>query len=136
MVQAAMEAGANEFIVRLKDGYDTDVSTGSLSGGQKQRISIARVLLRKPRVLIFDEATSALDPLVQQQIMETINKLIASRHYTVLIISHRLQKLPPVDNIFVLRHGSIVERGTEQQLLADSSSTFAALYELDGRSDP
>ncbi|KAA8493806.1 ATP-binding cassette sub-family B member 10, mitochondrial [Porphyridium purpureum] len=132
--EAAASAGACEFIARLPQGYDTHVSKSALSGGQKQRVCIARVLLRNPRVIVFDEATSALDNAAQLVVLDTIQRLIDSRKYTIILISHRLRALPHVDQLIVLRHGTVAEVGTAQQLLDTPHSAFARLHALEDAS--
>jgi ATP-binding cassette subfamily B protein len=107
VVLAARAAGADEFIERLQQGYDTllEENASNLSGGQRQRLAIARALLLKPRVLIFDEATSALDPESEAIVMRNLSKIAANR--TVILISHRLSTLVRSDRIAFLEHGKL-----------------------------
>ncbi len=116
--QAAQAANAHDFILQQPQGYDTQVgdSGNSLSGGQRQRISIARALLQSPDILIFDEATSALDTESERLVQQALDRLLADR--TALVVAHRLSTVQHADMILVLEHGTIVERGTHQQLMA------------------
>ena len=88
-----------------------------LSGGEKQRLSIARALLRKPRLLIFDEATSALDSITEQQITETVKEISKNKQQITLLIAHRLSTIMHADTIFVLERGRIVEQGSHDELV-------------------
>lgn len=118
VMEAAKLAGAHEFIMELKDGYDTYVGERGvkLSGGQKQRISIARVFLKNPPILILDEATSALDNESEHLVSQSLERLTAGR--TTLTIAHRLTTIQNADRILVLSGSSIVEEGSHQELLA------------------
>jgi ATP-binding cassette subfamily B protein len=117
VVRAARLAGADEFIQDLPQRYDTELEEGAvnLSGGQKQRLSIARALLRRPRIIIFDEATSALDPESEAVVVRNL-KQIAKGH-TTIVISHRLQTIRDADTIIVLDNGAVNDTGTHAQLL-------------------
>jgi ATP-binding cassette subfamily B protein len=118
VVAAARLAGADEFIQNLPQRYDTELEEGAvnLSGGQKQRLSIARALLRKPRVIIFDEATSALDPESEAVVVRNLAEIARGR--TTIVISHRLQTIRDADQILVLDEGKLSGIGTHDQLLA------------------
>jgi ATP-binding cassette subfamily B protein len=118
VVAAARLAGADEFIQNLPQRYDTELEEGAvnLSGGQKQRLSIARALLRKPRVIIFDEATSALDPESEAVVVRNLAEIARGR--TTIVISHRLQTIRDADQILVLNEGKLSGIGTHDQLLA------------------
>ena len=112
VINAAKRAGAHEFIMGLKDGYDTYVGERGvkLSGGQKQRISIARVFLKNPPIIILDEATSALDNDTEAAIMESINRLHGRK--TLIIIAHRLQTIEKCDIVYRVEDGRAkIERG-------------------------
>ncbi|MBC7905989.1 MAG: peptidase domain-containing ABC transporter [Rhodospirillaceae bacterium] len=118
VVAAARLAGADEFIERLPNGYDTELEEGgqNLSGGQKQRLAISRALLLRPPVLILDEATSALDPDSEAIFLDNLAGISAGR--TTLIISHRLNTLTSCDAIVVLERGQIVDAGSHNELMA------------------
>jgi ATP-binding cassette subfamily B protein len=117
IVQAARQAGADEFIQELPQRYDTVLEEGAvnLSGGQKQRLSIARALLRRPRIIIFDEATSALDPESEAVVVRNLAQIAKGR--TTIVISHRLQTIRDADAIVVLDEGKLMDTGTHAQLL-------------------
>lgn len=118
-VDAAKDAGAHEFILQLKDGYDTYVGERGvkLSGGQKQRISIARVFLKNPPIMILDEATSALDNESEFAVAESLQKLSEGR--TTITIAHRLSSIKNSDRILVLTEEGIVEEGRHEQLMEE-----------------
>ena len=118
IVSAARAASIHEFIESLPDGYGTMVGERGLklSGGEKQRVAIARTLLKNPAILIFDEATSALDSRAEQEIQAELKNIAKNR--TTLVIAHRLSTVADAQQILVLDHGRIVERGTHQALLA------------------
>jgi len=127
VVAAAQLAGAHEFIMELKTGYDTYVGERGvkLSGGQKQRISIARVFLKNPAILILDEATSALDNESEQLVAHSLDRLAEGR--TTLTIAHRLTTIQNADRILVLSGGGIVEEGSHQELL-EKNGIYHQLY--------
>jgi len=112
------QANISEFIKELPLGLDTPVSEhgGNLSGGQKQRISIARALIRDPKIIILDEATSALDNISEYHVQKAMNELIKGR--TTFIVAHRLSTIRDADKIVVLDHGKMVEFGTFNELMA------------------
>ena len=116
--EAARLAHSHDFIQSLPDGYETIVGERGLklSGGEKQRIAIARVILKKPRILVFDEATSALDTKTEREIQASLAEVAAGR--TTLVIAHRLSTVIDADQILVLEAGRIVERGDHRELLA------------------
>jgi len=124
---AARVAHLHDFIMSLPDGYETQVGERGvkLSGGEKQRVSIARAALKHPRIYVFDEATSSLDSKTERQILHNLRD-ISSTH-TTLVIAHRLSTVVHADEIVVLDHGTIVERGTHASLL-ELNGRYAALW--------
>lgn len=116
--EAARMARIHDFILSLPDGYQSKVGERGLklSGGEKQRVAIARVILKRARILIFDEATSALDTKTEKQIQESLDQVSVDR--TTLIIAHRLSTVVGADEILVLDKGQVAERGSHAQLLA------------------
>ncbi len=121
--QAEIEAAArvaqiHDFILSLPDGYATKVGERGLklSGGEKQRVAIARVMLKNPPLLVLDEATSALDSRTEQALQEALERIATGR--TTLVIAHRLSTVVDADEIIVLEHGRVMERGTHVELLA------------------
>ena len=120
VVAAANMAGADEFIQDLPQRYDTNLEEGAvnLSGGQKQRISIARALLRQPRIVIFDEATSALDPESEAVVVRSLARIARAR--TTIVISHRLQTIREADTIIVMEEGQVSGVGNHNQLLENN----------------
>ncbi|WP_300615332.1 ATP-binding cassette domain-containing protein, partial [Dokdonella sp.] len=129
---AARAAYIHDFVERLPDGYDTTVGERGLklSGGEKQRVAIARTLLKNPAILVFDEATSALDTRTEKIIQGELAEI--ARHRTTLIIAHRLSTIVHADQILVLEHGRVVERGTHEELLAERGR-YAHLWNLQQR---
>jgi subfamily B ATP-binding cassette protein HlyB/CyaB len=127
IVAAAQAAGADEFIERLPQGYDTilEENAANLSGGQKQRLSIARCLLAKPRILILDEAASALDPESEAIFIKNLSKIAVGR--TVVMISHRLSTLVNADAIMVMQHGRLMDSGKHAELLT-RCETYTTLW--------
>ena len=127
VIRAAKMAGAHEFIMALKDGYDTYVGERGvkLSGGQKQRISIARVMLKAPKLVLLDEATAALDNESEHLVSESLDKLAEGR--TTLTIAHRLTTIHGADRILVLSGNRIVEEGNHEALMGQKG-VYYQLY--------
>jgi ABC-type multidrug transport system fused ATPase/permease subunit len=124
--EAARQANAEEFILRMPDGYQTKVGERGvmLSGGQRQRLSIARAILRNPRILILDEATSALDYESEKLVQEALERVARGR--TVITIAHRLSTIRKADRVVVLHEGKILEQGTFHEL-SKSDGYFSRL---------
>ena len=130
VIQAAQLAGAHDFIMELREGYDTMVGEqgAGLSGGQRQRIAIARALVTNPRILILDEATSALDYESERAIMANMDAICRDR--TVLIIAHRLSTVRRAHRIIAMDKGRIIEEGTHEELLKREQGYYRYLYQL------
>jgi ATP-binding cassette, subfamily B, heavy metal transporter len=126
---AARRAHVLDFILRMPDGWETMVGERGLklSGGEKQRVAIARTLLKNPAILIFDEATSALDSATEKAIQAELKEIAQTR--TTLVIAHRLSTIIDADEILVMQHGRIVERGAFRQLL-DANGVFTEMWRL------
>jgi len=133
--RAARIANAEEFIKKLKDGYDTDVGERGirLSGGQRQRVGIARAILANPKILIFDEATSSLDSRSEKLIQQAMDRVSQSR--TVILIAHRLSTIRHADTIFVLENGRVVESGSHGELSNTRGGLYAKLMKLQTSGD-
>ena len=129
VIQAAKNANAHDFIMKLPDGYDTVTGSGgvSLSGGEKQRISIARALIQKPNILILDEATAAMDTATERKIQNAIDNLKKGR--TIIAIAHRLSTLRDADTLCVIENGSLKEQGTHDELIRQKGKYYE-LYKL------
>jgi ATP-binding cassette subfamily B protein len=127
IVEAARAAGADEFIERMPQGYDTmlEENASNLSGGQKQRLSIARALLAKPRILVLDEAASALDPESEAIFINNLSRIAVGR--TVIMVSHRLSTLVNADSILVMQRGQLMDAGRHEELLT-RCSTYSQLW--------
>ena len=119
VIEAAKKACCHDFIQALPDGYETVIGEGgaSLSGGEKQRISIARAMMKDAPVIFLDEATANVDPENENDLMQAIQALTAEK--TVIMIAHRLKTVEHADQILVVDHGRIVQRGTHEQLMAE-----------------
>jgi ATP-binding cassette subfamily B protein len=125
--EVLQQAACQNLLSRAEKGLDTMIGEGGLklSGGERQRISIARALLRKPRLMIFDEATSALDSLTEDEISQTIQSITAKREHITLMIAHRLSTIMHADRIYVLEKGHVVETGSHETLLAEKGLYYA-----------
>jgi ATP-binding cassette subfamily B protein len=132
VIAAARAAHIHDFIETLPDGYGTLVGERGLklSGGEKQRVAIARTLLKDPAILVFDEATSALDSRTERVIQQELEGISRSR--TTLVIAHRLSTVVHADQILVMDHGRIVERGTHGELL-QRRGAYAAMWDIQSR---
>ena len=130
--EACRIANIHDFIVAQPDGYNTEVGNRGLklSGGEKQRISIARVILKDPKILILDEATSALDSISENSIQDALEAMMKGR--TSIVIAHRLSTILKADCILVVKDGIIAEQGTHEELLA-MNGTYRELYETQFR---
>ena len=129
VVEAARAAHIHDFIESLPDGYESRVGERGLklSGGEKQRVAIARAILKNPRILVFDEATSALDSHSEKAIQAELRRIARDR--TTLVIAHRLSTVVDADEILVMEHGRVVERGSHQALL-QKGAVYARMWAL------
>ncbi|MBE6566116.1 MAG: ATP-binding cassette domain-containing protein [Ruminococcaceae bacterium] len=130
VVEAAKCAGAHDFIMKLPDAYHTRIGFGyqDLSGGERQRVSIARAILKNPKILILDEATAAMDTATERKIQEALGELIKGK--TTIMIAHRLSTLRDADELVVIEHGKVAERGTHQELLGREDGVYKKLFTL------
>ena len=129
VVEASKIAGAHDFIMKLPDAYSTQIGFGfkDLSGGERQRISIARAILRNPKILIMDEATAAMDTETERQIQTALERLVVGR--TTIMIAHRLSTLRDADKLIVIENGKMPEFGTHLELL-NQKGIYFNLYKL------
>lgn len=127
IIDALQNAACYNILNRAEKGIYTVIGEGGIkiSGGEKQRLSIARALLRNPRLLIFDEATSSLDSLTEEEITATIKNITAKKEQITILIAHRLSTIMHADRIFVLEKGRVVERGSHKDLLAQMGLYYA-----------
>jgi subfamily B ATP-binding cassette protein MsbA len=127
--EAAKAANAHDFIMKLPEGYNSQIGENgiSLSGGQRQRIAIARALIKNPPILILDEATSSLDTESEKNVQEAIEQLMKNR--TVIVIAHRLSTINNADKIIVLDQGQIIDQGSHEKLI-EKNSLYKELYNL------
>ena len=121
-------ANIHDFIIRQPKGYHTEVGNRGLklSGGEKQRISLARVILKDPKILILDEATSALDSISENAIQDALEKMMEGR--TSIVIAHRLSTVRDADCILVLDGGNVAEMGTHEELLQKEDGIYSRLF--------
>ncbi len=129
VLAAARMAGCHDFIMKLPDAYETRIGFGykDLSGGERQRLSIARAILRNPKILILDEATAAMDTETERRIQAAIERL--TRGKTTIVIAHRLSTLRDADSLIVIESGRVAEAGTQEELLA-KEGVYHKLYTL------
>jgi subfamily B ATP-binding cassette protein MsbA len=127
--RAAKVANAHSFIMEKENGYQTNIGDrgSKLSGGERQRVTIARAVLKNPPILILDEATSSLDTESERLVQDAINNMMQNR--TCVVIAHRLSTIRNADEIIVLQHGSIVERGTHEELV-NQNGFYKKLVEM------
>ena len=127
MIQSLRKASADTLLSRAENGLDTVIGEGGMkiSGGEKQRLSIARALLRSPRLLVFDEATSALDSITEEAITNTVKQISNNKEQINILIAHRLSTIMHADRIYVLERGQIVETGGHQQLVEEKGLYYA-----------
>jgi ATP-binding cassette, subfamily B, bacterial len=129
IMEAAKNANIHDFIMSLVDGYNSYVGERGtrLSGGQKQRIAIARVFLKNPKILVLDEATSALDNESERYIQVSLERLAKNR--TTIVVAHRLSTIRNADEIIVINHNGIQERGDHEKLLSQNG-LYAKYYNM------
>jgi ATP-binding cassette subfamily B protein len=127
LMDALQKSACNNLLNRSEKGIETLIGEGGLklSGGERQRISIARALLRQPKILIFDEATSALDSLTELEITNTIVEVSGLQEQITVLIAHRLSTIMHANRIYVLEKGQIAETGTHEQLLNEKGLYYA-----------
>ncbi|WP_089906209.1 ABC transporter ATP-binding protein [Chitinophaga rupis] len=127
IMEVLQKASCQTLLARADNGIDTVIGEGGIkiSGGEKQRLSIARALLRHPRLLVFDEATSSLDSLTEEEISQTVRQVTASREHITVMIAHRLSTIMHADRIYVLEKGHIIETGTHASLLSEKGLYYA-----------
>ena len=116
--------------MKLPDAYDTKIGFGykDLSGGERQRVSIARAILRDPKILILDEATAAMDTKTEKLIQNALSTLTKGK--TTIMIAHRLSTLRDADKLIVIEHGKVAEEGTHRELLSKEGGVYHKLYAL------
>ena len=132
--EAARIANLHDVIMSLPDRYDTLVGERGLklSGGERQRVAIARAALKRPRIFVFDEATSSLDSRTERDILSNLVNLSSTR--TTLLIAHRLSTVVQADEILVLHHGTVIERGTHHEL-RNRKGYYAGLWDAQHAAD-
>jgi len=127
MLDALQKSASHTILAKADNGINSVIGEGGIkiSGGEKQRLSIARALLRQPRLLIFDEATSSLDSITEEEITNTIKTVSSKGEQITILIAHRLSTIMHADRIFVLEQGEIIETGNHEQLLAEKGLYYA-----------
>jgi ATP-binding cassette subfamily B protein len=127
ILQALQQSASHSILAKADNGINSIIGEGGIkiSGGEKQRLSIARALLRKPKLLIFDEATSALDSITEEEITDTIKDVSIQRQQITVLIAHRLSTIMHADRIYVLEQGEIIETGTHEMLLLEKGLYYA-----------
>ncbi len=130
VINAAKCAGAHEFIIKLPEAYNTQIGVGKqdLSGGERQRISIARAILRDPKILLLDEATAAMDTKTEKMIQTALSQLTKGK--TTIMIAHRLSTLREANKLVVIENGKVAEEGTHKELLKKEDGVYKKLYTL------
>jgi ATP-binding cassette subfamily B protein len=128
-LDALRKSACDDLLLRGGKGLDTPIGEGGVkvSGGEKQRLSIARALLRKPKLLIFDEATSALDSITEEEITSTIRDVTENSSHITVLIAHRLSTVMHADRIYVLEKGKIIETGSHDELLHEKG-LYSAMW--------
>ena len=127
IMEVLNSASCQNLLARSENGINTVIGEGGIkvSGGEKQRLSIARALLRKPKLMVFDEATSALDSITEEEISNTIRNVSLNGEHITVMIAHRLSTVMHADRIYVLEKGEMVETGTHNQLVAEKGLYYA-----------
>ena len=127
ILEVLNKAACQNLLKRADKGIHTTIGEGGIkvSGGEKQRLSIARALLRNPKLVIFDEATSALDSLTEEEITKTIRQISSKQDQITVLIAHRLSTIMHADRIFVLEQGSMIEQGKHEDLLNEKGLYYA-----------
>jgi ATP-binding cassette subfamily B protein len=128
-MEALEKAACQTLLSRAEKGLDTVIGEGGVkvSGGEKQRLSIARALLRKPKLLVFDEATSSLDSITEEEISKTVQSISEAKEHITVLIAHRLSTIMHADRIYVLEKGKIIESGSHKNLI-DQKGLYAAMW--------
>ena len=127
IIDVLNKAACQNLLTRSESGINTVIGEGGMkvSGGEKQRLSIARALLRHPKIIVFDEATSSLDSITEDEITQTIKNVVSKKEHITVMIAHRLSTIMHADKIFVLEKGKIIETGNHQQLLEEKGLYYA-----------